>query len=282
MGGLKEYYLDNQEKRYLRMADALGVSWEELLELNYEIDADISKDGLVYAYILQFSKENDPIVLEKVTGLDEDLTVRLAPWVLQRGPEDEYELEAISENVDPKASFLKEIKNLEQLLEIDIDKEDVKEILLRQIFISMIGALETYLSDTFINKVAESTYFLEKFVENHPEFQKQRFSLSEIFQEQKRIEEKAKNVMIETIYHKLPVVKRMYEDTLSINFPDISAMQKFVIQRHDLVHRNGKTTGGDKVSVSEKTIAELKDESVDLVSKIEDQMEGWIDDDIPF
>lgn len=279
MGGLKEYYLENQEKRYVRMADALGISWEELLELDYEIDANVSKDGLVYGYILQFSEETDPVILEKINGLDENRTVRLAPWVMERRPEDEYELEAISENIDPKASFLNEINNLEQLLAINIDKEDVKDILLRQVFISMIGGLETYLSDTFINKVTGSAYFLERFVENHPEFRKQKFSLSEVFQEQRGIEEKARSVMVETIYHKLPIVKRMYEDTFAISFPEISALQKFVIQRHDLVHRNGKTTDGNKVPVSEKTITDLKNAAVELVDKIENRMK---EDDVPF
>jgi len=279
MGGLKEYDLENQEERYLRIADALGISWKELLELDYEIDADVSKDGLVYGYLLRFYEDNDPIILGKINELDENRTVRLPPWVLEKSPEDEYELEAILENIDPKASFLNEIKNLEQLLAIKIEKEDVKDILLRQVFISMIGALETYLSDTFINKVTESVYFLEKFVENHPEFRKQKFSLNELFQEQRLIEEKARSIMVETIYHKLPTVKRMYEDTFSISFPDISTMQKFIIQRHDLVHRNGKTTEGAKVPVSEKTITDLKNEVVDLVGKIEDNIN---EDDLPF
>lgn len=279
MGGLKEYYLENQEERYLMIADALGISWKELLELDYEIDADVSKDGLVYGYLLRFYEDNDPIILGKINELDENRTVRLPPWVLEKRPEDEYELEAISENIDPKASFLNEIKNLEQLLAIKIEKEDVKDILLRQVFISMIGALETYLSDTFINKVTESVYFLEKFVENHPEFRKQKFGLNELFQEQRLIEEKARSIMVETIYHKLPTVKRMYEDTFSISFPDISTMQKFIIQRHDLVHRNGKTTEGEKVPVSEKTITDLKNEVVDLVGKIEDNIN---EDDLPF
>ncbi|QSR34831.1 hypothetical protein CFI10_07460 [Marinobacterium iners] len=279
MGGLKENYLHNQEERYARMADALGISWEELSELDYEIDANVSKDGLVYDYILQFSEENDPIILEKINDLDENRTAHLAPWVFERGSEDEHELEAILENIDPKASFINEIKNLEQLLAINLKQEDIKDILFRQIFISMMGALETYLSDTFINKVSGSVYFLENFVASHPEFKKQKFSLSDVFKERRGIEEKARSVMVETIYHKLPTVKKMYEDTFSISFPDISAMQKFVIQRHDLVHRNGKTTDGEKVPVSEKTITDLKNTAVDLVNRIEERME---DDDIPF
>lgn len=279
MGGLKEHYLENQEDRYIRMADALGIPWEELLELDYEIDANVSKDGLVYGYILRFSEENNPTILDKIIELDENRTVYLAPWVFERGPEDEYELEAISENIDPKVSFLHEVKNLEQLLAINLKEDDVKEILLRQIFISMVGALETFLSDTFINKVIESDHYLETFVETHPVFRKQKFSLSDVFQERRGIEEKARSVMVETIYHKLPAVKRMYEDTFAISFPDISVMQNFIIQRHDLVHRNGKTTDGEKVPVSDKTITDLKNAAVELVNKIDDQIE---ENDIPF
>ena len=273
MGGLKEYYLEGQEKRYIRMADVLGVSWEELSGLDYEIDANVSRDGLVYGYILQFSEENDPVVLNKIRGLDENKTVCLPPWVLERDREDGYELEAISENHDPKKNFVDEIKNLEQLLDIDIEDENLKEILHRQVFIGMIGALEIFLSDTFINEVAASTYFLERFVETHPEFRKQKISLGDIFREIKSIEEKAMTVMVETVYHKLSVVKGMYEDTFSIKFPDISIVLRFVTQRHDLVHRNGKTKNGEKVIVSRGTISDLRVAVVDLVSGIAEEME---------
>ena len=272
MGGLKEYYLESQEKRYIKMAEALGITWKELLELDYEISAKVSRDGLIYGYIMQFSEENDPVILQKIIEIDERKSVFLDPWVMEEDSDNEYELEAISENLDPAANFYSEINNLEKLLAVDIDERHVKEVLLRQVFISMISLLETFLSDTFINRVTSLSY-LERFVETHPDFQKQKISLSKIFHERRRIEEKARNVMVETIYHKLPNVKKMYEDTFSMKFPDISSMQKFISQRHDLVHRNGKTTDGNKVLVSEEIVLELKSEAVSLVKNIIEQLD---------
>ena len=48
MGGLKEKYLEEQEDHYIRLADALDISWDELVSLVYEVTANLSKDGQIY------------------------------------------------------------------------------------------------------------------------------------------------------------------------------------------------------------------------------------------
>lgn len=268
MGSLKEYYLDNQENRYIQLAQELQISWEELLSLEYDIAANVSNDGLIYGYILSFTAENNKNILSKIHGLSEHLTVDVGPWVFERSEEDEYELSAISENVNYESNFLLEIENLEQLFEIEVENSNLRKILLRQIFISIIGAVETYLSDAFINKALSKESYLHKFVENNPEFKKQKISLSEIFNVSRSIEEKAKTIMVGTIYHKLPIVKEMYKQTFNIEFPNISEMQKYIAKRHDLVHRNGKTTNGEIVIVNNATISELKNCAVEFVKSV--------------
>ena len=56
--------------------------------------------------------------------------------------------------------------------------------------------------------------------------------------------------MIDIIYHNLPIVKNMYNSTFEINFPEIGEINKFIIKRHDLVHRNGKTKDGEKLDIN--------------------------------
>lgn len=279
MGGLKEYHLERQEDQSIRLADALGVSWEELSALNYEVSANISKDGLIYGYIVNLSEDNDKQVLEKISGVDQNLTVRLPTWALERSADDEYELEAIFSNSEYKSSFLQEIKNIDRLLSVEIDDTALKDIFCRQLFISIIAAFETYLSDAFINKALSSDHYLENFVTTHPEFKKQKISISEVFNTSRNIKEKAKTIMVGTIYHKLPVVKEMYQQTFGIEFPDISDMQKFITQRHDLVHRNGKTTSGELVNVTDETIHALKKSAIELVNTVSDALEY---DEVPF
>ncbi|MFT6624494.1 MAG: flagellar basal body rod protein FlgB [Cycloclasticus sp.] len=279
MTGLKDQYLEEQEDHYTQLADALGITWEELITLEYEVSANMSKDGLIYEYVVTFSEESDKQVLGNVSGLDSNLTVHLPPWALERSADDEYELGAIFDNTEYKMNFLCEIENLDRLREIDTIDPDLRKILLRQLFISIIGAVETYLSDAFINKALSSETYLENFVTTHPEFKKQKISVSDVFSVSKNIKEKAKTIMVATIYHKLPLVKEMYQKTFDIKFPDISKMQQYVIQRHDLVHRNGKTTNGETVNVDEETIESLKNSAKQLIYGVSDAFEY---DDIPF
>ncbi|RUR28081.1 hypothetical protein [Vreelandella nanhaiensis] len=282
MSSIKEYYLENEESRYIQLADILGVSWRELQDLEYEITARVSTDGNVYSYIIEFSKDNDPSVLRNVEGLSENWTVEIAPWVLERSEEDEYELGAIARNENYRLSFISELQDLDGLLELEIADQNLHRVLLRQVFISIIGAVETYLSDAFINEVISNPLYLERFVQSHPEFKKQKISLSEIFYESLKIKEKAKNIMLGTIYHKLPVVKQMYQDTFGIKFPHIGDMQKYIIQRHDLVHRNGKTADGDQVIIDRKTIDNLKSSAFEMIDKIDIEIKELSDYGLPF
>jgi len=279
MGSLKEYYLSSSEERHERLAEALRISWQELDELDYEIDVNVSKDGLIYCYILKISEENDPEVIKKIEGIESDLTVRIEPWVLDHDPYDEYELSAISENIEFKRNFDKELQNIRQLLEISIEGQDLKNVYYRQIFITIIGAMEVYLSDALINKVLANREYLEKFIETHPSFKKQKISLSSIFHEYKLIEDKAKSIMLDTVYHKLSNIKKMYESTFSIQFPEISIMQKFIQQRHDLVHRNGKTKQGEHIVLNKNVINELIDSASSLVNDVSEKLEYG---EIPF
>lgn len=279
MGGLKEQYLKGQEEHYVHLAHALGITWEDMLALEYEVTANMSKDGLIYGYVVSFRQENDKNILSKVHGLDSNLAVHLPPWALERSAEDEYELSAIFDNTEYKSNFLRELNNLDRLQKIEIDDVPLRQILLRQLFISIIGAVEAYLSDAFINKTLSSDFYLENFVKTHPEFNKQKISVSEIFDAAKNIKERAKTIMASTIYHKLPQVKEMYQKTFNINFPDISEIQKYILQRHDFVHRNGKTTDGKMVTLDDATVTELKRVAIDLVHSVSNAIDS---DNLPF
>ncbi|WP_010629855.1 hypothetical protein [Halomonas sp. KM-1] len=280
MGGLKDKHLEEQEDRYIRLADALDISWDELISLDYELSANISKDGLVYGYVVTFDKDNDKEILAKIPYLDRNLTVSLSPWALERSADDEYELGAIFDNVEYKDRFFTELENIDKLRDLNIDDPGLRELLLRQLFISIIGTLETYLSDAFINKTLSSEIYLENFVATHPEFKKQKITVSDVFTTARNMREKAKTIMVGTIYHKLPAVKEMYQQTFGIEFPDISIMQRFVTQRHDLVHRNGKTINGDMVLIDDGVIEALNSSAKQMVNSISDALQE--EDTLPF
>lgn len=216
--------------------------------------------------------------------LGEVHTITLSPWIFERSYAEEYELGAISENIDHEASFLRELEASNSLQSLEIGNHETRKILLRQIFITIIGAIETFLSDQFISKTLSSDCHLEAFVANHPEFKKQKVSVSDIFNVSRSIRERAKTLMVSTIYHKLSMVREMYTKTFSVDFPDISEIQKYVLIRHDLVHRNGKTTEGKLVTVNDDLLNELRREARKFVTELARQFDqtGGFDDDMPF
>lgn len=282
MGSLKESYLESDEGRQENLADALGISWDELSQLDYTVTENISNEGLLYGYLITFGSNCSAEILSKIAGISKSRTVSLSPWVFERSYEDQYTLGAIAQNIDHRASFLNEMDSSVRLLRLQIDDHATRQLLLRQTFISIIGALETFLSDTFISKTLSSENHLQQFVRNHSEFKQQKISISEIFDVSVKIKERAKTVMVNTIYHKLPTIREMYTGTFSIDFPDISSLQKYILVRHDLVHRNGKTTEGRLVNVNDKLIDELRDNALTFVEELTKKLERDFDDDLPF
>lgn len=251
----KEVLIEKQQARLdEKLADYLGISYDELLMLGYEIDTNESKDGLIYNYIIQFSNESPQEILDKI-GVKDGGWTYIEPWVLDSSDEYYYEdqYEAIIDNHEVYSSFEKEINNLRKLNLIKVD-EELSSILKRQIFVGAIGTLETFLSDTFINLVISEDEYFKNFIKNHPEFKKRKFELRDIFDETEKLKDTAKKVMLDTIYHDLPKVREMYRNTFAIEFPRIDKVMKLVLKRHDLVHRNGKTKEGETVKLGNSEI----------------------------
>ncbi len=255
------------------LAPKLGISYVELCQLDYEIETDESDDGLLYNYRIVFNENNPKSILDKIKGLDKNMNVYLNPWEFDDQLDYDLEFEAITENNDYSNNFYSEIVKIESLLTLEISNSDIQQTLFRQIFISVISTLETYLSSSFINRTFNSEENLQRFVSTHPEFKNQKFELNQIFEKYDEIESIAQKVMLDTIYHNLPVVRNMYRDTFNISFPDFSEIYKAVLKRHDLVHRNGFTKEGDQVEVNKGVINELINNVKGFIRKLVTELE---------
>jgi hypothetical protein len=255
------------------LAPKLGITYTELCQLDYTIETDESDEGLLYNYRIVFNQNNPKSILEKIKGLDKDLNVYLDPWEFDDEFDYDFEFEAITENNDYSKNFYDEIANLESLLTLDVPTTKLENILYRQIFISIIGTLETYLSSAFINRTFDSEDNLKRFICSHPEFKNQKFEIREIFDKYDEIETIAQKVMLDTIYHNLPIVRNMYRDTFNINFPNFSEIYKAVLIRHDLVHRNGFTKDGHQVEITKEDINQLMNDVKGFVRKLVTELE---------
>ena len=271
MGRAKEmYYEQLQQKEDENLAKLLGITYDELCETDWHIETDESKDGLVYGYVVYFEDSSPKHILDKIEGLDKDNQVWLSPHDLDDEEDYDYEeqFEAIIANKFFYDSFQNEISNVRQLNEIQLESPELLIVLKRQLYITAIGALETFLSETFINVTNENSDYFRNFVETYPNFKERKFQLNEIYGEYDKLQDTAKKEMLEVIYHNLAKVRNMYVSTFKIEFPDISELSKAVNTRHDLVHRNGKTKDGADVTVNKEIVTELLNQISNFVEHI--------------
>ncbi len=136
------------------------------------------------------------------------------------------------------------------------------------------AALEAYLSDFFQTGIDKHSELRRRFVETNPEFSKQKFSLSNVFEEHESIDVKVGEYLVSVLWHNLAVVKNMFADTLEIKFPDeLAGLFKAVLTRHDLVHRNGRKKEGGEHCITLDQVDELLKMAEMLVDDIEGQWE---------
>ncbi|MDZ7774957.1 MAG: hypothetical protein U5L09_04740 [Bacteroidales bacterium] len=259
MGRAKEMMIERQREEFeKKLAGILGISYDELSEISFEIKNNESKDGLLYNYIIEFPDVSNPQILDKIKGLEDRKRVWLQPWELYE--EEHYydeQYDAILHNHQFYDRFEIEIQNLKKLNEIEISDSSLQEVFRRQVYIGIIGTLETFLSETFINLTANNEEYFKNFVKSHPDFRQRKFELREIFDQNEKLKDTAKKVMLDTIYHDLPKVREMYRATFEIDFPEINEVFNYILIRHDLVHRNGKTKENEKVLLSKVIVEEL-------------------------
>lgn len=206
--------------------------------------------------------------------LANELETNCSEWAPVRSLSDYDEdlAEYISQITDFYHNFTSAILDIENLLEREIHGR-ASITLYRLLYVNVITALETYLSDAFISTVSNSKEFIRKFVETTPEFQAEKLALSEIFDAIDGIESRALSYMVELVWHQLHRVKQMYRDTLGIQFPnDLGVLFRAILVRHDIVHRNGKTKSNEDIYIDPPQIRDLISAAEGLAQSIDQQL----------
>ena len=209
---------------------------------------------------------DDPDVEEKLKAKFSDVDTNEyreaeSHLALNRAISDAYDYHLakdIASISDYHDNFSGAILDIEKLLEIVVDAS-VASCFNRLLFVNVITAMETYLSDVFIGTVKKNQDLMRRFIETTPDFKNEKISLSDAFIAIDKAEKKADTyLMNNVVWHSIERVKRMYKETLGIDFPeDIRAILRAVKDRHDMVHRNGKTKEGGEIIVTKNDILEL-------------------------
>lgn len=185
----------------------------------------------------------------------------------------EYKTYSVSKNKEPYKSFLESMYELEILLRVSLPDLKLRSTMAKISFASAITAMETYLSDTFINKVAGDEVLLRRCVETDPEFKNRKLQLSDIFLRVDSLSQEVRNYLVDVLFHNIAKVKIMYRSVLQVEFPgDLSDLYKAVETRHDIVHRGGKDKLGAVRPVAKEEVVSLIELLKSFTKHIEEQL----------
>ena len=152
-------------------------------------------------------------------------------------------------------------------------KEDLQQSLDRMLYVHIITAMESYLSDAFTNVVLSDELNVRKLVEKTPELWTRTLNLGDIFLRLDSLNSEVQKYLMELIYHRLDKVRELYRHTLNIQFPeDLSSIFKAIINRHDIIHRNGKRKDGSTLTITSEDVSFLLDEVTSFVKEVDKQL----------
>jgi len=143
----------------------------------------------------------------------------------------------------------------------------------RMIYSSVITALESYLSDSFLNKTLGNSERVTKVISTNSDLNEKKYSVSDILDWHKNVESRVEKYLTDIIWHNMHTVRSLYKNVLGISFPENSAaISKAVGIRHDLVHRNGKTKKGKVHILNEFEVSELISNVEEFIGSIQKQL----------
>ena len=173
---------------------------------------------------------------------------------------------------DYHANFLSGIDDVGKLVEADVDGETAP-CLFRLLYINVITLLETFLSDAFSNTVLSDTDLRRKLIENTPEFGEQKLSVSDIFKAVDNVDKMVQEHLSRIVWHNLARVSKMYRVVLNVKFPESTPIYRAIKNRHDLVHRNGKTKDGEPIPIDKGHVFSLASKAEDFVKLVDEELQ---------
>jgi hypothetical protein len=91
MGNLKDEWMQQGNwKREVKLAELLGIRYDELEQTDWEIEDKKIGEGLHSKILVKFHENSPAYILEKIKGLDTNHSILLDPAALEAG-EDESE-----------------------------------------------------------------------------------------------------------------------------------------------------------------------------------------------
>lgn len=174
--------------------------------------------------------------------------------------------------------FKREIFEIYSILE-DSKKLTHKNSLHKMLYAHTITIMETYLSDTLIQKILSSEEIKRIFIKKYKDYDTKKICFKDILSELEKLEKTIKTDLQELIYHDLGKIRPIYKATLDIEFGnDISKeIMQCVNKRHHIVHRNGKDKEDNQIQINIEDVEDVLKKVYNFISNIEKQISPSIE-----
>lgn len=215
-------------------------------------------------------------VIEELAGKLSGEGIEWAPTE-RPGDYDEGLYEAISSNAVARKTLDGAVGTIRSLMSVPVPAE-LSPSYHRLLFANAIAALETYLSDTFINRVLSSRELLQKYLDSDPKFKERKVAYKDVLREAARLEQEARSELLHLVWHNIGKVKLLYAQVLEVDFGDLEAIGAAIQIRHDIVHRNGRTKDGSMIEMTCQQVSELLADITDLATRVEIKLDFGINE----
>lgn len=152
--------------------------------------------------------------------------------------------------------------------------------LARLLYANVITAMETYLSDTLKKQVLNHPAITRRFIETNDAF-KEKIPVSDIFKRLDNLNEELVKTIDMMSFHNLDKTTGIYKLVLDTHLPSdlLPSLKQAVENRHDIVHRNGKTVHGKSIVVTMDNVTNLITLVHKTIQHIDKQVkDGLLDD----
>lgn len=279
------YSANREDLTYLSIGER---TWKLFIEMTKELEnnlilVDDIQSGLDVAHKIQFFQyiydlaQRNQIIITSSSSMENDYFKRLRgasvfqfknPW--QKNIYDYFKEDLKS---DYYREFRLSIKNIKKTLELklNINEKKIRDFLIRILYANIITAMETYLSDCFIEKVINNKKYILKLLELIPEFNEKEFkNLKKAYDWIENMNENIIDILSGISFHNLAKVKPMYKNILNIEFPqDLGDIFRAILTRHNIVHRNGKTKDNEEIIITKQEINNLLEQISGFIKNVE-------------
>lgn len=209
----------------------------------------------------------------QVYGLDDGAAVEVTELPFDYDYDHGAERDAVFANTAAFATFEGAIGDIHRLNALDVPDPTLDGLYRRQLYVGVVSCLEAYLSDGLVNTVRDDDDALRRFVEAYRPFHQVKVPVAAVFSTHDAIRSRAVDALLDIVYHRLDVVRPIYESVFDLSFPDVSPLMASLGVRHDIVHRNGKAKDGSEVVVSRRAVADFAFTVSTFVEAVEEQLE---------